>query len=114
MGTDPFSSEKVKLIVVPSLREPFGRVVIEAMACGTPVVASKVGGMKEIFEDGQGGLYCNVNDVDSLTEKVMCFFNDKKWWDEQKRIALEFCKKNYNQQRHTKAIENQIAEVVNA
>ena len=61
------------LVVVPSLREPFGRVVIEAMACGTPVVASSVGGIVEIFEDSEGGLFCKPNDVSDLTEKVKYF-----------------------------------------
>lgn len=102
------------LIVVPSLKEPFGRVVIESMACGTPVVASKVGGMQEIFVDGHGGLYCESDNADSLTEKVMCFFNDKEWWKKQKKAALEFCRNNYSQKKHTVEIEKSIAEVLNA
>ncbi len=100
------------LLVVPSLREPFGRVVIEAMACGTPVVASSVGGMKEIFEDGQGGLYCQVNDVDSLTEKVLYFFEHLRWWKEQKKAAYEFCLSKYRQEVHTKKIEEHILEAI--
>ena len=100
------------LIVVPSLREPFGRVVIEAMACGTPVVASKVGGMKEIFEDGKGGLYCEVNSVKSLTEKVLYFFQHPDWWQDQKRIAYVFCMSKYKQEVHTKKIEKHILETI--
>jgi glycosyltransferase involved in cell wall biosynthesis len=44
------------LILVPSWEEPFGRVIIEAMAAGTPVVATDVGGPVEIIRSGYDGL----------------------------------------------------------
>lgn len=47
-------------LVCPSIYEPFGLVNIEAMACSTPVVASDVGGIKEIVEDGQTGYLVGV------------------------------------------------------
>jgi len=43
--------------VTPSVYEPFGIVVVEAMACGAPVVASAVGGIREIVESGRSGLF---------------------------------------------------------
>jgi glycosyltransferase involved in cell wall biosynthesis len=44
------------LVLVPSWEEPFGRVVIEAMAIGVPVIATAVGGPSEIIDDGVDGL----------------------------------------------------------
>jgi len=44
------------LVLVPSWEEPFGRVVIEAMAMGTPVLATDVGGPVDIVSDGVDGL----------------------------------------------------------
>lgn len=56
LGHDELPSlvNRARLQAVPSSSEPFGMVVIEAMACGTPVVASRVGGIPEILETGDG------------------------------------------------------------
>jgi glycogen synthase len=43
------------VFVCPSIYEPFGIINLEAMACGTPVVASAVGGIKEVVVDGETG-----------------------------------------------------------
>ena len=66
------------VLVCPSENEPFGRVVIEAMACGVPVVASNSGGIPEIITDGESGLLVPVNDEHALAEAVKRLLNDKK------------------------------------
>jgi len=66
------------IVVVPSVwPEPFGRSVIEAMACGKPVVATRVGGIPEIVEDGRTGLLIEpanskeiANAINTLVDRV--------------------------------------------
>lgn len=58
------------IFTIPSFNEGFAKVLIEAMACAKPVVASKVGGLKEIIKDGETGLFC-MTDVASIKEKVI-------------------------------------------
>ena len=56
--------------------EPFGMVVIEAMANGRPVIASRIGGLSDIVVDGETGLLVPPGDVDALRQAIACLLND--------------------------------------
>jgi glycosyltransferase involved in cell wall biosynthesis len=58
------------VLVLPSFEEPFGRSIIEAMALGTAVVASSVGGIPEIIADGHNGLLVPPGDPEKLAHVV--------------------------------------------
>jgi len=58
------------VLVLPSTSEGLGRVLVEAMACATPVVASAVGGIPEIVREGQSGFLIPVGDVDKLADRI--------------------------------------------
>jgi glycosyltransferase involved in cell wall biosynthesis len=69
LGTIPPKNlfEKIDVLVVPSLwHEPFGRVAIEALAWGVPVIASRRGGLPEIVQPGVNGWLFEPNDKNSL------------------------------------------------
>ena len=64
------------LVVQPSRYEPFGRVVIEAMAAGKPVVGTLVGGIPEIIEDGMTGLLVPPSSPDALAKAIIKILKD--------------------------------------
>ena len=64
------------IYVAPTIYEPLGIRVLEAMSCGKPVVASKVGGIPEIIEDNKDGLLVAPHDVNALAEGLIRLLND--------------------------------------
>ncbi len=65
------------ILVVPSIREPFGRVVIEGMANKIPVIATKVGGMIDIIEHNKDGLFVDYGDINELKKAIEILNKDK-------------------------------------
>jgi len=66
------------LFVLPSLRESFGVVQIEAMACGKPVVATRNGGSEEVVISDKYGLLVEPADPEDLAEKILVAL-DREW-----------------------------------
>ena len=66
------------LLLHPAEREPFGRVLIEAMALGKPVVAVNAAGPKEIVENGVTGLLVPPDDAQALAEAAVSVLSDRQ------------------------------------
>lgn len=65
-------------LVLPSIkRESFGVTLIEAMACGVPVVGSRIGGVPEIIDHKTDGLLANPGDSQHLADQLMYLFNNR-------------------------------------
>jgi glycosyltransferase involved in cell wall biosynthesis len=64
------------IFVFPSSTDTFGNVVLEAQACGSPVLVSDQGGPKELVEDGVGGLVLPANDRQAWTEALAALIED--------------------------------------
>jgi len=64
------------VLVLPSLYENLGGVILEAQACECPVIATDVGGVKEIVEDGKTGFMLNERSAEELAEKINVLASD--------------------------------------
>lgn len=76
--TLPYYYSAAQVCVVPSYYESFGMVALEAMACGTPVIASKVGGLTFTVKDGVTGYLVPDGDPTALSEKLKLILTDEK------------------------------------
>jgi len=66
----PYYYSSADVVIVPSHYESFGMVALEAMACGTPVVASQVGGLAFLVQDGITGFHVPDGEPSALCEKL--------------------------------------------
>ncbi len=64
------------LMLMPSEMESFGLAALEAMACKSVAIATRVGGVTELIEDGVNGLLFNVGDVDAMTAGAIALLRD--------------------------------------
>jgi N-acetyl-alpha-D-glucosaminyl L-malate synthase BshA len=64
------------VFLLPSSQESFGLAALEAMACEVPVVASRVGGLPEVIEDGRTGFLCPLDGVDLMAARVVDLLRD--------------------------------------
>jgi D-inositol-3-phosphate glycosyltransferase len=82
--------------VIPSHYEPFGLVAIEAMACGTPVVASAVGGLRFTVLPEETGLLAPPQDVDAFADCIDRILSDELWAKKLRKRATERVQQNFS------------------
>ncbi|HEX7975876.1 MAG TPA: glycosyltransferase [Anaerolineales bacterium] len=84
--TLPYYYSAADAVVVPSYYESFGMVALEAMACGTPVVASQVGGLAFLVQDGETGFTVPVDEPQALAERLARLLDDP---DLRRKMGLQ-------------------------
>lgn len=87
------------LLVNPSLSESFGMSLVEALATGTPVVATRVGGMPEIVEATGGGLLVEKNDPTALSDAILRILADPESSNEIGRRGAQRVAELYSWER---------------
>lgn len=101
------------LAVVPShqLEESFGMVAAEAMSCGTPVIASRNGGLEEVVEDGSTGALFPVGDWRSLSRVLDQYVADPPRIVTQAKAAVARCQAKFDIDRCAAEFESLIREL---
>jgi L-malate glycosyltransferase len=83
------------LFLLPSAQESFGLAALEAMACGVPVVASNVGGLPEIVEDGVTGFVCPPEAVDAMADRSITLLTDPRLHARVAQNAADLVRRRY-------------------
>lgn len=74
-------------LIMPSDYESFGMVALESMACGTPVIASEVGGLAFLVQDGVNGLHVPTREPAALADRIRTILTDEDKQAEMSRAA---------------------------
>lgn len=110
----PWLYKVCDVFVLPSISaEAFGITLIEAMATGKPVVASRIGGVPEIIEDGVNGLLFEPWDSRGLSEAVNTLLENPEMAEDLGRRGHQSAECNYSWPRVASQIEEIYREVVN-
>ena len=92
------------LYVAPQRWEGFGLTPLEAMACGAPVVATRVGAFEELIEDGVTGTLIDIEDIEAMASAVQTLLAHPKQHDAWSAAARDRVKKHFQLQHEADAI----------
>lgn len=73
----PYYYAAAEMVVMPSHYESFGMVALEAMAMGTPVIASEVGGLAHLVQPGVNGFHVPSRDPEALADRILALLTNK-------------------------------------
>ena len=83
------------LFLLPSQSESFGLSALEALSCGVPVVASRVGGIPEVVTDGVTGVLRDVGDVDGMAAASLELLGDRVRWQQMSAAAAADARRRF-------------------
>lgn len=112
-NTLPYYYSAAEVLVMPSLYESFGMVALEAMACGTPVVASEVGGLGYLVQDGVTGFTIPDSMPEMLCQKIFLLLGNSELRNEMGEKAAEYAK-NYAWEKIAASVIEAYREVLSA
>ena len=91
--TLPYYYSAAEVLVMPSHYESFGMVALEAMACGTPVVASQVGGLAFLVQDGVTGFHVPDQDEEALCDRLTRLLGNSSLRSQMGQAAADYARK---------------------
>ena len=94
------------LLVLTSEDEPFGRVIIEGMASGRPVIATESGGIPEIIENGLTGRLVKVGDYQAISQAALALLSDRKAMEVMGQLAAAAVRSRFSLTSHAARISD--------
>jgi glycosyltransferase involved in cell wall biosynthesis len=90
---------KMKLLVLPSYTEGLPNIVLEAMACGTPVLATLVGAIPDVIKDSKTGFLLKSNNPKHIAERIIELLNKPNLLEKVSLNAYNYVKENFNYEK---------------
>ncbi|MBN2190903.1 MAG: glycosyltransferase family 4 protein [Candidatus Aureabacteria bacterium] len=94
----------IDVVVIPSMMEGLSYGALEALACGKPVIASEIGGLREIIEESKNGLFIKSGDPEAIASAVRNLMDNRLIFDSLKSNARPSVEDNFNLDRNISEI----------
>jgi sucrose-phosphate synthase len=106
------AAETGGVFVNAALTEPFGLTLIEAAACGVPVVATDDGGPRDILGNCHNGILVDVSDPKNISEAVKSIIGNRKKWSRFSESGMVNVRKHYTWNAHKNSYLNEANELI--
>ena len=100
------------VLAVPSIEEPLGLVALESLAAGTPVVASRTGGLPEIVRPGENGILVPPKDPKMLAQAIVELAQSKSERERLGHNGRQMVRQDFDPIQLTRQVENVFQQVV--
>lgn len=101
------------LFLLPSKNESFGLAALEALACGTPVIASDMGGLPELVIHGETGFLLPLGAVEEMADAGLAILKDESRWAKFSRAARADAVERFSHDRVIPMYEQLYTDVIN-
>jgi sucrose-phosphate synthase len=105
------AAEKKGVFVNSALVEPFGLTLIEAAACGLPVIAPNDGGPQDIIKNCPCGILVDTTDTKAIADAIKQIITDGEKWKQYSKAGIMNVRKHYTWQSHATAYMKQVSRL---
>jgi glycosyltransferase involved in cell wall biosynthesis len=107
----PKMLNKIKLLVMPSYSEGLPNGLLEAMACGTPVLATPVGGIPDLVKEGETGFLLKSNDPEHIAERIIELLNKPEILEKVGINAYNYIREDFSYEKTLESWRKIIREI---
>ncbi len=101
------------IFLLPSEKESFGLVALEAMACEVPVIATRTGGIPEVVKDGETGFLADIGDVNTMARSIVQLLKDPELHQRFAKAARQRAEEEFEAKLIVDQYENYYREICN-